>query len=304
METLERLAALSVPGRIEFEAERGGLICAMLKSRAAEARVYLHGGHVSHFQRVGQRPVLFMSGESLFVADKPIRGGVPVIFPWFGPRVNDPVAAGSPMHGFARVMEWDVESANADSDSSSIVLVLRADASTRRWFKSDFVLRHRVSVSERLTMELTVENAGREAFSFEEALHTYFSVSDVRNVSIEGLAGANYIDKTDNFARKVQDASPIRIAGETDRVYVPTISTCVIHDPGFGRRIVVEKENSQATVVWNPWVAKAKAMADFGDDEWTQMVCVESGNVGVCAVRLGAGEAHSMKVRVGVVNDQ
>src|SRR5205814_3816729 len=103
---------------------------------------------------------------------------------------------------------------------------------------------------------------------------------------------------------KVQDASPIRITGETDRVYVGTNSTCVIHDPGFKRRIVVEKENSQATVVWNPWVAKAKAMADFGDEEWVGMVCVESGNVGESAVRLGAGESHSMKVIVSVVNDQ
>src|SRR2546430_7841030 len=168
MGTPERLAGLSVAGRVEFETGRGGLVCAVLKSRAAEARVYLHGGHVSHFQRAGEWPVLFMSGESLFVADKPIRGGVPVIFPWFGPRAKDPVAGGSPMHGFARVMEWEVESAKADSDSSSIVLVLRAQDATRRWFSGEFVLRQRVSVSERLTMELTVENAGREAFSFEE----------------------------------------------------------------------------------------------------------------------------------------
>jgi glucose-6-phosphate 1-epimerase len=298
METLERLAAFSVPGRVEFEFGRGGFICAVLKSRAAEARVYLHGGHVSHFQRRGGRPVLFMSTESLFVVDKPIRGGVPVIFPWFGPRTNDPVG-GSPMHGFARVMEWEVESSDARGDPSSIILVLRADESTRRWFGGEFVLRHRVSVGERLTMELTVENAGRGAFSFEEALHTYFSVSDVRNVTIEGLAGVSYIDKMDQFARKVQDASPIRITGETDRVYLGTRSTCVIHDPGFGRRIVIEKENSEATVVWNPWVAKAKAMADFGDEEWVGMVCVESGNVGEGGVRLEAGGRHVMRAGVG-----
>jgi glucose-6-phosphate 1-epimerase len=299
MEMLERLAGFSVPGRVEFEAGRGGLICAVLRTPTAEGRVYLHGGHVSHFQRVGGRPVLFMSGESLFVADKAIRGGVPVIFPWFGPRANDPVG-GSPMHGFARVMEWEVESSDARGDSSSIVLVLRADESTRRWFGGEFVLRHRVSVGERLTMELTVENAGWEAFSFEEALHTYFSVSDVRNVSIEGLAGVSYIDKTDQMARKVQDASPIKITGETDRIYLGTRSTCVIHDPGFGRRIVIAKENSAATVVWNPWVAKAKAMADFGDEEWVGMVCVETCNVDVHAVTLPAGARQCMKAVIGV----
>src|SRR5438128_12609709 len=129
METLERLVAFSVPGRVEFVAGHGGFICAVLKSRAAEARVYLHGGHVSHFQRGGRRPCLFMSSESLFVAGKAIRGGVPVIFPWFGPRANDPVGGGSPMHGFARVMEWEVESSDAHGDSTSIVLMLRPDDS-------------------------------------------------------------------------------------------------------------------------------------------------------------------------------
>ena len=266
----------------------------MLLKAGAEGEIYLHGGHVTRFVPAGSKPLLFMSAESLFQTDSPIRGGVPLIFPWFGPRQPDPTG-NSPMHGFARLAQWTVEAARHDARSTTLVLGLKADAATRAVWAGEFVLRYTVTVAEALTLELAVENVGREAFVFEEALHTYLAVTDVRESSIEGLAGATYIDKTDQMARKVQDATPIKITGESDRVYLGTKSTCTVADPGNGRRIIVRKENSDATVVWNPWVAKAKAMADFGDEEWKGMVCVETCNVNVHAVKLEAGGRHVMR---------
>jgi glucose-6-phosphate 1-epimerase len=260
--------------------------------------VYVHGAHVTAFDKAGEPGVLFMSGQSLFQADKAIRGGIPVIFPWFGPRQPDPTGK-SPMHGFARVSEWAVESARGGGDVVSVTLSLMPSELSRSLWPHDFKLTYAVTLErDVLKLDLTVTNTGAEGFPFEEALHTYFAVGDVRHASVEGLAHTTYLDKVDNLAEKSQDAAPITFAGETDRVYVATPATCTINDPGLRRRIVVEKEHSDATVVWNPWVAKAKAMADFGDDEWANMVCVESANVGPHAVTLAPGASHGMRVRI------
>jgi glucose-6-phosphate 1-epimerase len=295
MQTLADLSArFSIPGRVSFEAGNGGLIRTKLQSPGGEAEVYLHGAHVTHFAPTNGKPVLFTSSKSLFQPDKPIRGGVPLIFPWFGPRQPDPVG-NSPMHGFARLSEWTVEATRHEDKSTTLVLRLEASPATRALWPGAFVLRYSGTVTDKLTLELAVENIGQEAFTFEEALHTYLELADVRQSAIEGLAGVTYLDKTDQATRKVQDALPIRITAETDRVYLGTQSPCTIEDPGNGRRIAVSKENSDATVVWNPWIAKAKAMADFGDDEWTKMVCIETCNVNVHAVKLEAGAKHVMR---------
>ena len=160
---------------------------------------------------------------------------------------------------------------------------------------------YRVTVASSLGLTLEVENTGNTAFSFEEALHTYFAVQDVRAIEISGLAGTDYLDKVGGTTPRNQGPAPIRFTAETDRVYVNTQAACTIHDPGARRQIVVRKGHSNATVVWNPWVDKARAMPDFGDDEWPGMVCVETANVNVHAVTLAPGAEHSMTATIDVV---
>jgi glucose-6-phosphate 1-epimerase len=123
-------------------------------------------------------------------------------------------------------------------------------------------------------------------------------VGDVRAVSVAGLEGTAYIDKNDAMRRKRQGPGPLRIVGETDRVYLGTQAACSVEDPTWARRLVVEKSNSEATVVWNPWVAKAAAMPDFGDEEWPGMLCIETCNVADHRVTLPAGERHVMQARI------
>jgi D-hexose-6-phosphate mutarotase len=128
----------------------------------------------------------------------------------------------------------------------------------------------------------------------EEALHTYLAVNDVRRVGIEGLAGVTYSDRVGTPRAETEGTGPIRITAETDRIYLNTQSTCVVEDPGWGRRLIVEKSNSNTTVVWNPWIAKAKALTDFGDEEWPSMLCIEACNVHEFGVTLAPGESHTM----------
>jgi D-hexose-6-phosphate mutarotase len=285
-----------LPDGARIETGPGGLERLRLTTGGADAQVFLHGAHVAHYQPGGGRPVLWMSGESRYESGKPIRGGVPVCFPWFGPKAGAPDA---PLHGFARVRPWSLRSvAREDDGRLCAVLELASDETTRTFFPHDLRVSLEVVVGPSLALALTVRNTGPFPFTFEEALHSYFAVADVRRCRITGLEGTPFVDKTAAGARRPGEASPIVVGAETDRVYLGTESTVAIEDPGWARRLSVAKSGSRTTVVWNPWLAKAKAMPDFGDDEWPGMVCVETANALDDAVTLAPGASHAMTVAI------
>lgn len=279
---------------ISLEPGQGGLPSVVVRSQLATARIYLHGAHVAEYRPAGQEPVLWTSRASHFAPGKPIRGGVPLIFPWFGPRAGRPE---SPAHGFARTRPWTLESTGVSPDGlATVTLSLRDDDATRALWPHAFALRYTVAVGPTLALSLTTTNLGPTPFTFEQALHTYFAIPSIHDATITGLAGVNYIDKVDGLRRKRQGGEPIRITGETDRVYLHTTDTCTLHTPT--RTVILEKTGSNTTVVWNPWIAKAKAMPDFGDDEWPEMICIESANAADDAVALPPGASHTMTVAI------
>src|SRR5262245_42388641 len=208
-------ARFGVPGLVKFEPGPGGLTRAVVTTAVAGAHVYLHGAHVAHFQPASALPALFLSPRSAFAQGRAIRGGVPVIFPWFGPNPDDPRA---PDHGFARTAEWQVEWVETAHDSVSIALGLETTEATRAAWPHAFRLRYRISIGTALDLALTVENRSSAAFVFQEALHTYLHVGDVEAASVAGLEHTAYIDKADGMARKSQGGGPVRLRGLTDRV--------------------------------------------------------------------------------------
>jgi glucose-6-phosphate 1-epimerase len=157
-----------------------------------------------------------------------------------------------------------------------------------------------VELGGELRLTLEVENTGDRPFRFEEALHSYFTVGDVRQAWITGLEGTDFLDKPDGFARKRQGEVPVRVEAETDRVYLDTATTCEIVDESLRRVIAVGKTGSRSTVVWNPWRDRARALPDFGDDEWQEMVCVETANVGEAAIEVPPAGRHVMTAAVAV----
>ena len=286
------------PDGVRLDPGPGGLDRLVLSASDGEAIVYIQGAHVAHFQPKGEKPVLWMSAESRFEAGKPLRGGVPICFPWFGPKAGSPEA---PLHGFARILPWTVGDVVREADGRlRAVFELPAEAAARGGFPRPLSPSLAVTVGRALRMDLTVRNVGSAAATFEEALHSYFAVSDVRQVRIRGLEGVSYVDKTTATVRKPGESEPITIASETDRVYLRTTGTTAIEDPGWRRHILVGKSGSATTVVWNPWVAKARAMRDFGDEEWTGMVCVETANAMDDAVTLAPGANHVMTATLEV----
>ena len=284
--------AADTAGAARFEPGNGGLTRLVLTAPAGEAHVHLYGAHVTHYQPRDQRPVLFLSEKSYFTHGRPIRGGVPIIFPWFGPRASDPQA---PMHGFARIREWDVDSIANRGETVTATLSLSSSDETHALWPHDFRLRYIITVGPELDLTLELTNPLADSLTFEQALHTYFAVADVRQVRGSGLSGAAYLDKNRDMQKLIDSDDQLAVTESTDRVYLATKAKCTINDPAGGRRITVDKEGSDTTVVWNPWSNPAKPFPDLSPEEWERFICVETCNVKDYAVTLAAEAIHTMR---------
>jgi len=285
-----------LPGVARVLAGNGGLPKVRINSPQVVGEMYLHGAHVTSWKPAGTDEVLFVSSQSRWEEGHAIRGGAPVCFPWFGDKSDDPKA---PAHGFVRTKAWQLESIARVEDATTISMFTESNESTRRWWPADFRLVHRATFGLELRLELVVTNTGTTSLRFEEALHTYHRVGGIEKAGVQGLDGVHYLDKTDSNRKKLQHGV-IVIVSETDRVYLNTSDALELEDPVLRRRTRVTKQNSRTTVVWNPWVQKARALSDLGDDEWKQMICIESSNVADFAVVLAPGQQHTMEATVRV----
>jgi glucose-6-phosphate 1-epimerase len=283
-----------IRGAAEVVAGNGGLPKVHITSPTAIGDIYLHGAHVTSWQLRGLDDVLFLSSASKWEDGKAIRGGVPISFPWFADKADDPKA---PAHGFVRTKSWSLDSIVHSEDVVTVSMSTLSDASTKRWWPHDFRAVYRASFGPKLHLELEIHNAGSTVMRFEEALHTYFRVGDVRSATVQGLNNTRYLDKTDHYREKIQQGD-VTITSESDRVYLDTQDEVTLKDPVLHRHIGVSKENSRTTVIWNPWSEKGSAMSDLGSDEWTQMLCIEASNVGSYSVELAPGGIHCMRATI------
>lgn len=286
-------AEFGIAGVLEFAGTAGGLVKALVSIAGMTGEIYLQGAQVTGWSPRGSDPVLFTSPDSAFVPGRPIRGGVPVIFPWFGPHPKVPSA---PQHGIVRTAPWQVDSVDRQSDRLVIRLILEGQGDPL--WPARFRLVYETSFGATLQLRLTVQNPASAPIAFEEALHSYFAISDISAVSVAGLGGCRLIDKTDGMRRKRQRAAALRFSRETDRVYLDAPDRLAIVDPR--RRITIEKAGAASAVTWNPWAAKAAALGDLGGDLWRRMVCVETGNIADNAIELAGGSEHVISVEIGV----
>lgn len=262
---------------------------------ASTSAVFDHGAHVIEWTPAGHAPVLWMSAHSAFDSSHAIRGGVPICFPWFG---NGRTGAMTPSHGFARLSTWQLLALVESPTGVRVTYGLdcadlagspgRLHAELVADFGSDLVL------------EFTVTNRDSAVIEFEEALHTYLAVGDIRHTRVTGLDGVTYVDWAPAApSESAVQAGDITFREETDRLYLSGADV-VVEDPVLGRRITVSRTNAAGVVVWNPWATKAATLQDFGDDEWTGMLCIEGTNVLGHAVRLDPGSTHTMGYRLHV----
>ena len=290
---LEPLLKHQIPGRVHVVEGQGGLAKIVVTTPASQAEIYPHGAHITHFQKTGEAPLLFLSRRSGFAAGQPIRGGVPICFPWFGGR------DGEPSHGFVRLVEWQlIQTAVTPAGAVTLRFALPPVPGREAWqsLRTEFI----VTVADTLTMELVAANEScGQTLEFENCLHTYFHVGDIDGVTLTGLQNTAFLDFAAGAggARLVQAEAALLIPRETNRVYLDTSAPVEIHDAALRRVIRVEKQHSQSTVVWNPWTTQ-KMPDDFDPAEHRQMVCVESGNVKQSKISLPPGQSAALQVRI------
>ncbi len=301
MDDFEALQQHSLPGVAAIVRGEGGLPKIRINTPQAQADIYLHGAQVTSFKPAGQpagaEEVLFLSRHSRWEAGRAIRGGIPVCFPWFRAKADNPEA---PAHGFARTRAWRLQSISQGDQAVTVTLRLDSDEQTRRWWPHDFRATLSIGVEAQLTLALTVENTGSGSLTFEQALHTYFRVGDVRQLQVEGLDGTRCLDNNDGNRESIQ-RGPVVFSGPTDNAYPATQTPVTLHDPALGRRLQTVKSGSKTTVVWNPWQQAAAALVDLGNDEWQTMSCVEAANILSDAVTLAPGETHTLSAALSVL---
>ena len=287
-------ARFAIPQRLRFMDSTPGLPMADIHTPLATARVALQGAQVLAWRPDGMPPVLWLSGAAEFAPGKAVRGGIPVCWPWFGDR------AGQSAHGFVRTRLWELRASALDAQGQvCLTLGLQDDAATRALWNHAFDLELQVTVGTSLTLQLTTRNTGAQAFTLTEALHTYFSVGDIRQTTVHGLDGTHYLDKVQGYA-PAQQAGPVSFTAETDRVYLNTTTDCVIDDADQKRFITVAKAGSQATVVWNPWADREKTMPDMAAGGYQRMVCVETVNAEPHPVTVAPGGQHRLGTTLSV----
>ncbi|CAA6803638.1 MAG: Aldose 1-epimerase family protein YeaD [uncultured Sulfurovum sp.] len=263
-----------------------------VQNEHAEAKIALQGAHIFHYQTKGEEPLLWLSEKAYFQEGKAIRGGVPICFPWFGPHKYD---ATLPQHGFARNQEWSYMAKYELSDGATHVqLMLTPNEETRALWEYNFVLVYDVIVGKELTLELTTINSDTEPFDVTQALHTYLNVSDIENVSVQGLEETVFYNSLDGSLEKQQSA--VTIKEEVDRVYFDGSSKVTLEDKE--REIILNQSGSNSLVVWNPWKEKSETMADMSNDGYKTMLCLETANAHKDFVLLNPNDVHTLKVTI------
>lgn len=249
--------------------------------------VHLHGATALSWKCAGKE-ILFLSKQAVLDNSKAIRGGIPLVFPQFGPW------SCGPQHGFARNKRWSVESQPSTTADGTVTcsLSLSDDEDTRKAWNYRFKLVYTLELSKSaLTTRLTVNNTGDQSFTFTTLMHSYFLTPDISTTSVQGLKGLTYVDKVQN-GQFTEDRDVVTIPENYDRVYQKCPTTvsmdCSSHS------VSVNLSNFPDVVVWNPWVEKAKGMSDFGDEEYKNMLCVEAGSVS-SPVQIDVGQTLSFQ---------
>ncbi|WP_339529745.1 D-hexose-6-phosphate mutarotase [Pseudomonas mucidolens] len=284
------------------------LDCWRIRHNGAELLLAQQGAHIVSYQRQGEQPLIWPNDGAVFKQGKGIRTGVPVCWPWFGVFERNPQSvqamrqsdepAGA--HGFVRTATWQLASVENQGQALRVNLLLPAPAGSFPDWPHQVDLSLNLLLDDQLHIQLTSHNRGTDTVTLSQALHSYFAVSDVRTVQVEGLDGLQYIDTADGWQAK-QQSGLLHFTAETDRIYLDTPVQLQIVDQDWQRRIQLSSQGSKSTVIWNPWTERAKALDDMADDGWQGMLCIETANVLDDVVTLAPGESHTLGVSIATI---
>ena len=278
------------PG-ITMTADPGGRSALQLEGSGGRVVVATTGAQVlSWLTPAGD--VLWTASHPRFRPGEPVRGGIPLVFPWFG---DDPTGAGRPAHGFARTLEWQVTASRA---GPTVVLSAADDAATRALWPHAFRLELAVGIADELRLALTVTNTGSSPFTFEQALHSYFAVGDIGAASVHGLEGLPFVEQAAAGDPNPDPAAPVRFVAETDRIYQGVPDRLTLRAPRLDRSVRLASTGARSAIVWNPWPEKTARLSQMDLDDWRRFCCVETANVREHAIELAAGAQHTLELAI------
>jgi len=260
-----------------------------------DAAFTLHGGHLIHFQKKHQKPLIYLSKTAVFNPSKAIRGGIPICWPWFG-QPRQQLAEPLPSHGFARTSEWTVNNIKEDGHTIKLEFSLTANEKTKQLWNNDFQLTLKASLGDFIELSLVTENTGSSNFTYSGALHTYLHIANTEQSSIKGLA-EDYTDSLDAGKSK-KSPTLLTINAELDAIYQMNQDDLVVNDGGNQRRVIVTNSGNDSVVVWNPWINKAASFVDMPDDGYQTMLCIESAITEQNGVLVEAGQAHTLSTTI------
>ncbi|WP_455232766.1 D-hexose-6-phosphate mutarotase [Geopseudomonas aromaticivorans] len=276
------------------------LTCWRVQTADADLLVAEQGAQILSYQRAGEPPLIWLSEQAAGRAGQSVRGGVPVCWPWFGDLARNPTALlaqyrgeAAPFHGLVRNLTWECREQQVENGEVRLLFVCpQPEEGLPDWPHAvDVALE--IRLGKRLHIELRSHNRGQRPVWISQALHSYFAVSDIRNVAVQGVEGCRYIETLDGW-QEFQQEGALKFAGETDRIYLNLPPRLELHDAGWQRTLCLESRAARTAVLWNPWIDKARRLSQFAEDAWQRMLCIETANVWDDCVQLAPGARHSL----------
>jgi glucose-6-phosphate 1-epimerase len=295
---IEQLNAdYGIADKVKFVQGKGGFAIAEVSNEYARATISVYGGQILSFKPIEQSEVMFVSSQAYYQTGKAIKGGSPICWPWFGP---DPENKGRPSHGLARNRLWQMRNVVSTQDGATqVILGFNDTAETRKIWDYSFDLTIAITIGSSLTIELITHNTGQQPFKITQALHSYFHVGDINRVTVMGLADKAYLDKVDGGKQKTQTGS-VTFSGECDRIYLDVPDRLTIEDRALDRNILVTSTNSKTAIVWNPGAEISAKMADLGDRDYLNFVCVETANAANEIIEVAAQKQYKLTAKYAI----
>ena len=279
------------------------LTCWRVRHDANELLISQQGAQILSYQQDDQPPLIWLSEQAAYKRGQGVRGGVPVCWPWFGNLQRNPQAVqamhrqpdAAPAHGLVRSLDWQLQGIDQHDDGVQLEFSYNSTTHPLNDWTHAAELRLSIRLDERLHIQLSSRNLGDTPLAISQALHSYFAVSDIRHVAVEGLHGCRYIETLEDWQQRQQDGL-LTFSGETDRIYLDTPAQLSILDHAWQRRIQLHSVGSNSAVLWNPWIDKAQRLSQFASDAWQGMLCIEHANVMDDIRVLNAGQQHQLNL--------
>jgi len=260
-----------------YKSTAPGLPLLVIDSPLCNAVLSPYGAQLLEFKSKDKAPLLWLSPKAVFEQGVPIRGGIPLCAPWFGPHPTD---SQKPNHGFVRNNDWIVKNIEEFSNGEvKLDFLFDTQDTEAETYDYCFQIKLSMTLGNSVTLALTVVNLGGDEMPFSWAFHTYFAINHLDATRVTGLTGEEYLDQTKALSPCTQ-VNDITFTNEVDRVYQGIGEEQSILCDREGVTIADIKGSScPSAIVWNPDSELAAKMKDIGANGHLQFICVERGAV-------------------------